>query len=65
MSVSLHGEVSSFEGRTVSLVAEKATAWQAIHLFCNCAGLHEWDGISGGLPSQVNRLRMAFRPATA
>ena len=50
----MHGDVSSFEGRTVSLVSEKTTAWQAIQLFCNCAALHEWDGIATGLPAQVN-----------
>jgi hypothetical protein len=53
MPISLHGDASSLEGRTVSLVAEKVTAWQAVQLFCNCAGLHEWDGLSSGLPGLV------------
>ncbi|HEY1378012.1 MAG TPA: hypothetical protein VGF55_14525, partial [Gemmataceae bacterium] len=50
--ITLHGDAAKLQGRTVTLVAEKVTAWQAVQLVCNRADLHEWDG-HGSLPAAV------------
>jgi len=50
--LTLHGDAAKLRGRTVTLVAEKVTVWQAVQLFCHRADLHEWDGLSS-LPAAV------------
>jgi hypothetical protein len=42
--ISLHGDVSRFRDRTVTVICPKATYWQAVQLFCHRAGLGEWNG---------------------
>jgi hypothetical protein len=44
--ITVHGDPAHFEGRTVTVVSDKATYWQALDLFCHRAGLREWDGLS-------------------
>ncbi|HEX4592040.1 MAG TPA: hypothetical protein VH120_19050 [Gemmataceae bacterium] len=48
--IALHGQKQDLAGRRVSLVAGKVTTWQAVALFCNRSGLHEWDGLSSLSP---------------
>jgi hypothetical protein len=50
LPITLHGDTAKHDGRTVTLAADKVTVWQALRLFCDRAGLHEWDGASQ-LPS--------------
>ena len=52
MSIAVHGP-AAVAGRTVTLFADKATAWQAVQPFCHQAGLHQWDGFSASARSTV------------
>ena len=51
LAIVLHADNDKVAARSVTLFAEKLTAWQAIRLLCHRAGLHESDG--GGLPPAV------------
>jgi hypothetical protein len=44
--ITLHGDPAKFKGRTVTIVTDPWPFWQALPLFCQWAGLHEWDGYS-------------------